>query len=161
MKKILLKVISGVALAVMMVLATEPIPASGQNGKGRRIEGTWRVEVTGRDCQSGAPIRTFSSLNTFLPGGSMLQASSGSSPARVSAGHGVWEHTRGQSFTNTLVVFRFNLDGTYAGTQKVTGDIELGGDSDEFTSTVSFETADPTGNVIATGCATAVGRRLE
>lgn len=165
MKKIYLKAISGVALAAILVLAATQIPASGQasgqNAKGRRIEGTWRVEVTLRNCQTGAEIATAPALNTFLAGGSMITTSAGVSPALLSTGHGVWEHAGGRSFINTVVLFRFNPAGTYVGTAKVTRNIELGDNSDEFTSTDFSEAADPNGNVIATGCATTIGRRFE
>lgn len=161
MKKISLKAISGVALGVLVVLAVTQIPANGNNGKGRRIEGTWRIERTAVNCQTGAAGSTTPALHTYLPGGSMLVTSGNISPARLSTGHGVWEHVGGRSFMNTIVFFRFNADGTYAGTATVTRNIELGDNFDEFTSTDSSELADPNGNVIATQCATAVGQRLE
>ena len=159
MKKIYLKAITGIALAVIVVLGAAQIPASGQNGKGRRIEGTWRVELTLRNCQTGAAIATQPGLNTFLAGGSML-SNPAVNPALGSTGHGVWEHVGGRSFTNTIVLFLFNPDGTYAGTVTVTRNIELGENSDEFTSTDSTVATDPNGNVIGTRCATTIGRRL-
>ena len=90
-----------------------------------------------------------------------MNATGAINPALLSTGYGVWEHAGGRSFTNTIVSFRFNPDGTYAGTQKVTRNIELDGSADEFTSTNSLEIADPAGNVIATGCSTETGHRLE
>ena len=160
MKKMSLKAISGVALAVILILAAAQIPASGQNGKGNRIEGTWRVTLTIRNCQTGAEISTVPALNTFIPGGSMIGTPS-QNPALLRAGHGVWEHNGGQSFTSTAIFFRYAPDGTFAGTQKVTRQIELAHGSDEFTSTDSFELADPNGNVVGSGCATGAGKRLE
>lgn len=88
-------------------------------------------------------------------------SNAGVSPALLSTGHGVWEFAGGRSFINTIVLFRFNPDGTYAGTATVTRNIELGENSDEFTSTDTAEAADPNGNVIETRCATTIGRRLE
>jgi hypothetical protein len=160
MKRMSMKAIAGVALAIILVLAASQIPAYGQDAKGRRIEGTWQVQVTTRNCQSGAAIATAPGLHSFLPGGSML-SNPAVSPAFLSTGHGVWEHVGGQSFTNTIVLFRFNPDGTYAGTAKVTRSIELGDNSDELTSTDKAEAVDPNGNLIETRCATAIGRRLE
>jgi hypothetical protein len=160
MKKLSLKALSGVALAIILVLVAAQIPAHGQNAKGRRIEGTWRVVSTLRNCQTGAPIAAQPVLNTFLAGGSMISDAS-VSPALLSTGHGVWEYAGGRNFTNTVVLFRFSLDGTYAGTATVTRKIELGDNPDEFTSTDTAEAADPNGNVIETRCATTTGRRLE
>jgi hypothetical protein len=161
MKKIHLTTISGLALAAMFVLTAAQVPASGQNGKGRRIEGTWRLEVTDRDCQTGVAIFTGPALHTYLAGGSML-SDPAVSPAILRTGHGVWEHAGGLGFTNTIVLFRFNLvNGAYAGTVTIRRNIELSENSDEFTSTDTAEAADPNGNVTGTRCATTVGRRLE
>ena len=170
MKKMNLTAISGAALAAVFVLAAAQIPASGQDAKmpaagqhakGRRIEGTWLVEVTSRDCQTGAAIFTAPVLTTYLAGGSML-SDPAISPAVLRTGHGVWGHAGGRSFTNTIVLFRFNpVNGAYAGTGTVRRNIELGEDSDTFTANDITESADPQGNPVGTGCATAVGRRLE
>lgn len=161
MKKVYLKGVTGLALAVILVLAAAQTPASGQNRKGRRIEGTWRIRTTLRNCQTGAELRTFPGLNTFLPGGEMIATGAPSSPALLSTGHGVWEHNGGRSFTNTVVFFRFNPDGTYAGIQKITRHIELGDNSDEFTTNDSVEFFDSGDNLISTGCVTGTGQRLE
>lgn len=83
-------------------------------------------------------------------------------PAVLRTGHGIWKHVGGQSFTNTIVLFRFNpVNGAYEGTVTITRDIELGVNSEEITSTDSAEAADPSGNVLGTRCATTIGRRLE
>lgn len=154
-----LRAISGTALAVILVLVAVQTPVSGQ-GKARRIEGTWSVHGTARNCQTGAEIATFLGLSTFVTGGSII-ATGAINPASLSTGHGVWEHAGGRSFTNTLVFFRFNPDGTFAGTQKVTRSIELGSGFDDFTSTNSVEIIDTAGNVIATRCSTEIGQRIE
>jgi hypothetical protein len=161
MKKISSKAISGVAMAVILVLAATQVPASGKNGLGSRIEGTWRVQLTFRDCQTGAAGPTVPTLNTFLEGGSMI-ATPSASPALVRTGHGVWKHAGGRNFINTIVFFGYNpTTGAFAGTQKVTRNLELEEGSDEFASTDSFEMTDPSGTVISSGCATATARRLE
>jgi hypothetical protein len=157
--RISLKAISIAALAIILMLGAAQIPASGQ-GKARRLEGAWRTQGTVINCQTGAAIRTFLGLNAFLDGGSMF-ATGASNPALTGTGYGVWEHAGGRSFTNTIVSFRFNADGTFPGTQKVTRNIELDGSGDEFTSTNSLEIADPTGLVTATACSTETGHRLE
>jgi hypothetical protein len=161
MKKTYLVATAGVALAVMLILAEAQTPAAGQKGQGRRIEGTWLVEITDRNCQTGEATGTIPALNTFLAGGSML-SNPAAPPAALRTGHGVWEHAGGRSFTNTVVFFRFNpLSGAYAGTVTLRRNIELGENSDQFTSTDKAEVADPSGNVLESRCATTVGRRLE
>jgi hypothetical protein len=160
MTKISFKSVSGAALAVTLLLVAAQIPAAGQNGKASRIEGTWRVALTIRNCQTGDGIITIPALNTFIPGGSMIGTSS-QNPLLIRAGHGVWEHNGGQNFTNTVIFFRYNPDGSFAGTQRVTRHIEVARGADEFTSSDSVELIDPGGNVVGTACASGTGQRLE
>jgi hypothetical protein len=105
-------------------------------------------------------IAPFLGLNAFMDGGSMF-ATGASNPALTSTGYGVWVHAGGRSFTNTIVSFRFNADGSFAGTQKVTRQIELDASADQFSSTNSIDIADAAGNVIATRCSTETGQRIE
>ena len=158
-KQISLRAISAIALPIILVLAAAQNSASGQ-GKAKRLVGTWRTQGTVINCQTGTQLATFRGLNTFLGEGSMV-ANGAINPALLSTGHGVWEHAGGRDFTNTIVSFRFNPDGTFAGTQKIKRSIELDGGGDEFTSVNSVELADPAGNVTFTGCSTETGHRLE
>ena len=161
MNRVSLKAISGLVLTVFLILIATQIAASGQDAKGRRIEGTWRVQVTPTNCQGGAGPISFPGKNTFLSGGSMIATGSTTAPFLLSTGHGVWEHTGGRTFVNTLEFFAYTQDHTYVGIQKVTRNIELSGDFDEFTSHDSFELIAPNGAVIGTGCSTVTGRRME
>src|SRR5215831_12429902 len=101
MKAIPIKAIGGIALAVLLLVAGAQTTVSG-SGKAHRLEGTWRTQGTAINCQTGATIRTFLGLSTFLSDGSNI-ATGASNPALISTGHGVWEHTEGGSFANTLV----------------------------------------------------------
>ena len=107
MKKISSKAISGVAMAVILVLAATQVSASGQNGEGssvsshaneRTIVGVWRTVVTVRNCQTGEPV-VFSSevYSLFNEGGTMAEygIGPGSSPALRSPGHGLWRREHG------------------------------------------------------------------
>ncbi|MGH9841656.1 MAG: hypothetical protein ACREEM_23130 [Blastocatellia bacterium] len=145
--------------------ATQPASQGGildvieriKQAQAQRLEGAWRVQVTIRNCQTGAALMTNQSLNTFSRGGSMVGTPAIPGVTLL----GVWQHTGGRSFTNTIVGFRFNPDGTYAGTGKTTRTIEIGDDFDEFTSNDSTESFDVNDNLIAKGCATTKGRRLK
>jgi hypothetical protein len=79
-----------------------PAQNGGENALGRRIEGTWLLQATLRQCDTGAeiPNSTFPALHTFLSGGAML-----SNPATsgLSTGHGVWTHTGGDTSKYWLV----------------------------------------------------------
>lgn len=126
------------------------------------IVGTWSVQVTLANCATGAEIpgATFPALNTFIAGGSML-SDPAANPALLRTGHGVWDYAGGRQFTNTVVLFRFNADGSYAGTQTIRRTISVSRDFNEFTARDTATTADPAGNVVATSCGIGRGRRLQ
>ena len=125
------------------------------------IVGTWEVQVALANCDTGAELGpVFPALNTFLSEGSML-SDPAQNPATLRTGHGVWAHAGGWEFTNTVVLFRFNTNGTYAGTQTVRRDITVSHDSDTFTARDIATTAAPDGTVTDVRCAIGRGRRLE
>jgi hypothetical protein len=66
-----------------------------------------------------------------------------------------------QGFTATFIFFRFNSDGTSAGTQRVTRKIILGANLDEFNAVGAIEIFDVSGNLIGTGCATETAQRFK
>jgi hypothetical protein len=161
MKNISRRAISVLALTAILVLAAVQIPASGQN-RARRIEGTWRVQVTPGSCQGVPGPVSFPGKNTFIPGGSFIATGSTTTPFLLSTGQGVWEHLGGRDFVAVYEFFAYTQDHVFVGTQKVTQNIELDPvDQDRFTSTNSFETIGPNGNVIGSGCATLVAQRME
>jgi hypothetical protein len=158
MKKIYVRTICCAAVALILVTAAIQISSSAQ-GKAKRLEGTWQLQGAIRDCQTGTEGAHFLGLNTFIAGGSMF-ATGATNPATGSIGYGVWEHNGGQSYVAVIISFRFNPDGSLAGTQKINKHMELTG-SDEFTSSNTLEIIDLAGNVIATRCSVETGRRLE
>ena len=85
----------------------------------------------------------------------------GSSPALRSPGHGVWQREHGwHDYSFTFTFYRYNASAVLLGSQRVTAALDLGS-SDEFVSRSVIEVLDLNDNVIATGCATAVGTRFE
>ena len=177
MKSRFVKSIYGVALMSVLILVgaaflapTLGVKAQQQDkqedqekseGQGRKLEGTWRVQVTIRVCQTGVAIRTFPSLVTFAQGGTMTETTSAASPALRGPGHGVWEHRGGRTYTSVMEAFTFNPAGIWTGTQRVTQTVELEHGSDEFNANASSEIFDANGVLLMTGCSTAVGTRLE
>ena len=131
--------------------------AGSQNG----LEGTWRVQVTVRDCQTGVALRTFPALFTFAKGGTLTATTAGQSPALFTPNLGVWEHTRGNTYSAVSEAFVFSPVGVWIQTHRLTRAIELDRDADEFTDTVTLEIFDTNRNVIATGCGTSAARRFE
>ena len=139
-------------------LLTAAQGADGGNSKSEGLEGTWFTQVTVRDCQTNAMLRVFPALNTFHRGETTTDTTTGFSPSQRSPGLGKWEKTGPHTFGATSLAFLFTPAGVPMGTQQLTHVIEMQGDGISFTSSVAiFDTA---GNVLSTGCATAVGRRI-
>jgi hypothetical protein len=148
---------AGLGLLSLLVLggATRTPAQSASAGK---LEGTWFTQVSIRNCQTGAVLRTFPALGTFAQGGTLVDTTTGFSPALRTPGHGSWEKTDGHSYRSVSVAFLFDAAGNWTGIQKLTQKIEV--QNDAFTSTATNEILDVNGNVVTTGCATAVGSRV-
>ena len=142
-------------------MAGIPAMPGAADSKARRLEGTWQVQVTLQNCQTGAALRTAPAFLTFAEGGTLVETTTVFSSAQRSPGHGFWEHTGGKTFKAVSKAFIFNPDGTWAGTQTLTQAIEFGDDPDVFNSNATTEIVAPNGNVILSGCATAVAHRME
>ena len=183
MKSRVLKTVCGTALVCALALAGTVFvtPAWGVGAKkpedqvksdpqARKLEGTWRVRIALRNCESGEPHFkdaqgnpiTFPALVTFARGGTLTSADSN---LFRSPGHGVWRHTGDHSYGALTEAFVFNNAGGLAGAQRITQVIEIGEDPDVFTARVTgeiFALANyPDGSPHTTTCATSVGRRME
>ncbi len=130
-------------------------------GSHHGLQGTWRVQVTIRDCQTGAIQRTFPALFAFATGGTVTNTTAGQLPALFTPGFGVWRHTGGDDYTAVLEAFVFGPAGVWIQTNRFTRDIELDRDADEFTDTIKLEIFDTNRNLIGTGCGTSIGTRFE
>src|SRR5262245_52708739 len=118
MKKMSLTAISGLAVAIALIVAEVPVFAQDA----QTLEGAWRVTVTIRNCQTGAPVRTVLALNTFVPGGSMFETANG---LLRSPSHGTWQKIAGHDYSATFIFFTFNPDGSWLGSNKITRTITL------------------------------------
>lgn len=131
--------------------------AGSQNG----LQGTWRVQVTVRDCQTGQALRTFPALFAFAKGGTLTATTAGQLPSLSTSNLGVWRHTDGHTYSAVSEAFVFSPAGAWTQTHRLTRVIEIGNDANEFTDTVALQIFDTNGNLIVTGCATSVGSRFE
>jgi hypothetical protein len=150
--------------AGILVLASGLLIARAQSedaGPHTGLEGTWRVQVTIRDCHTGVALRTFPALFTFAKGGTLSVTTAGQLPALSTTGFGVWRHTDGHAYSAVSEAFVFSTAGVWTQTHRLTRAIEIGNDEDKFTDTVALQIFDTNGNVIVTGCATSVGSRFE
>ena len=148
------------ALAVLLLAMFVPIWVSGQSGGGR-LEGTWNVQVTLRNCQTGAEIRTFASLTTFMFGGTTLDSTSGIPQALKTPGQGVWSHVSGNTYRFSFKSFSFDAGGNFTGSTKIIHEAVLDSNGMEYSSAGTAEVYDPNGNLILTGCSTTTATRFE
>ena len=149
-------------LAALVLMGSSSLtPAAGAaNAEANGLEGTWRMQVTSRDCASGTALRTFPAFLTFAQGGTLTETTAGFPPALRTPGHGIWSHLTGHSYRAVSEAFLFNPAGVWTGKQRLTQLIEIG-DQNEINSTATNEIFDTNGNTILTGCATAVGNAME
>jgi hypothetical protein len=149
------------------------------SASGAGLAGTWRVQVTLRDCATEAPLGTFGSLVTFNEGGT-LSESAGSLAFAIgqrSPGHGTWARRGGHTFRQrmiALILFETqpNLPGTptfdpslpitpgfFAGRQTVSHTVVLV-DANHLTSAGTNKFYKSNGEVYREGCSTAEGLRF-
>ena len=161
--------IVGVCGASVLSLAQFRPQADRGDPLASKLEGTWRVSVTLRNCDSGTTMPPFESLLTFARGGTLTGTTSSPDflPGQLSPDHGVWSPAGGHAFRaveEAFILFdspsRPNRHAFRSGTQRINQTIELKND-DEFTSSASTVYFDVSGTMVSTGCASAVGRRLK
>ena len=116
---------------------------------GKQLNGSWTTTIQLTDAPPGAPT-SFTALDTFLPGNSLLVSSSAPNPALRTLAHGTWVRTGDHSFASTFVWFRFDPTGQYIGTQRVSRAMVLAKDGTSFQASDIVEVISPTGAVLAT-----------
>src|SRR5262245_24735979 len=86
----------------VLLTAAQGVRAENQGAQGepesqaRNLEGTWRVQVTIRNCHTGEALgNPFPALVTFARGGTRTETTAGVSPAMRSPALGFWQHTSG------------------------------------------------------------------
>lgn len=150
-------------LASLLVLGSG-LTATAQSGNAESpngLEGTWRVQLTVSDCQTGQVLRTFPARFAFAKAGTLTVTTAGQFPALNTTGLGIWQHTNGHSYSAVSESFIFSPAGAWTSTSRLTRVIEVNNDGDEFTDTVALQIFDTSGNQIVTGCGTSVGSRMK
>lgn len=117
------------------------------------IEGLWSSQVTVTNCQTGAVMRSFAALNLFARGGTVMDTDS-QPPTGHGPGLGNWTNTGAGQYTSSFQFYRFNTDGSLAGSQQIARTITLAADSESFTSKLNVTALDTNGNSIGTACGT-------
>jgi hypothetical protein len=148
-------------LCLTPIVAHRAISQETNDSHGGKIEGTWRVQVTQRNCQTGAEIRRFPAMLTFAQGGTLTGTTTAFPVALRSPDQGIWSYRGGQTYRAESEAFLFNSSGTWVQTQRITQSIKLSANADTLSSNASIEFFDTSGNTMLTGCATAVATRME
>jgi hypothetical protein len=152
---------AGLVLAGMLFLGSGST-AGAQSADARSLnslEGTWRVQVTVSDCETGVVLRTFPALFAFAKGGTVTNTTAGQFPALFTPGFGVWRHTEGRTYAAVSEAFVFSPAGTWIQTHRLTRVITV--DGDEFTDKVALKIFDTSDNPIVTGCGTSLATRFK
>jgi hypothetical protein len=150
-------------------LAAGGAGAQPSAAEGRTVQGVWHVQVTIRDCASGAALAPpVNSLVTFAAGGTLHEsvAGGGFAPGQRSDGHGTWKHEGGHTYDQRFVsMITFTTGpgpgpGFEAGWMQVQHTVEvIDADHIESRGTNRFHRLN--GEVYRTGCSTATGTRFE
>ncbi len=161
---------SSVVLALILVgLLIQPFgrdAAARPNGEGR-LQGTWRVQINPINCQTGAPLPSFSALVSYARGGTLTEVMNPAAflPGQVTPGLGVWSHTQANAYKAVWEVFiLFDTPPTVPGfpfkrgVQRLMRDIEVHGDQMTFNGSSQF--LDTNGNLLAVTCASGTGTRF-
>jgi hypothetical protein len=124
------------------------------------VEGVWEGIVTVRDCTSGAPIFSLKTMNTFHRGGTITHTNNAAANTRA-VGHGVWKRAAGSgAYTMSFRAYRYNPDGTIAGSHKLTRTITMAADNNNVTATFTGQVLDQSDNVVQPLCGTDTATRL-
>ena len=160
------------ALAGATLLSTLWRVDATTQGEAKVLEGTWRVDVTPRNCISGdeIPGAAFKALITFAKGGTLNATTTNAqflppAGAKLSNDYGVWQRVGDHTFNTVSEFFVFNSSGVWLGTHRLTRTIEIA-DADTYSQTVTGAFLAPDGISPLPGfppnvCSTGVGHRLE
>jgi len=169
MKKQMLKAIGGASLAILMLAVFAQVLVSAQdndnqllrNGNERSLVGSWNLQVTLRDCQTGMEFVSFPAMNTYNQGGTTQQTAPPEPGFTFLPGHGVWSHQTGRRYSGAFQFFILNPDGTLARRTIVRSAISLGRNGNSYTSTDTAEVLNANGDLMFRACSTTTATRFE
>jgi hypothetical protein len=168
-KKQFLRATGGASLVILMlatfaqiwVSAQDKDNESAQNGNERSLIGSWNVQASIRDCQTGTVLVTFPAMLTFNQGGTMQETANDAAPLLRLPGHGVWSQHNGRRYSFAFQFFRFKPDGTFDGRNIIRSDVSFEQSGNRYTTTDTVEVLDANGDLITTACATSTATRFE
>ena len=124
------------------------------------VEGTWEAAVSVRDCTTNAVLFVGRSQAMAHRGGTWSQTDA-SPPTTRGVGFGTWKRdATAQNYTTRFRFIRYNADGSFAGTVRVTRVFTLSADGNTQTSINTSQTLDVAGTVLQNGCGSDVSTRV-
>jgi hypothetical protein len=160
MKRHFLRFGFGVSSVIVLVVAMTSAFGQGRQPGGTRLEGSWNVRVTTRNCQNGDPIRSFDSVTQFMQGGTLIDSTSGVPQALKTPGEGIWEHTTGMGYRFKIKSFGFDANNNYTGYTIIQHTAELNTAADAYESAGTASIYSPDGTLLVTLCSTTVATRM-
>lgn len=166
MKRNFVNIIGGTVLTFMVISIIAFGVVCGQNKSelqngGGRLEGTWDVRVAITNCQTGAEIRNFASVTTFMSGGTLLDSTSGTPQALKTPGQGVWRHVGGNTYQFSFKAFTFDGANNFTGWTIIRHQAVLDFRGNEYSSAGTAEIYAANGNQVGAGCSTTTAVRFE
>ena len=123
------------------------------------IEGVWEAVATVRDCTSNATLATFRGAQVLHRGGT-LSDTNGAATTTRGPGFGHWKRNDDGTYAVKFRFYRYNPDGTLAGSNVVSATRTLSPDANSYTATTRGEVRDMAGAVLSVTCVTDVGTRF-
>lgn len=143
----------------LIALLAQPVPTTNTTNQASLI-GSWEITAT-TDSALSADIST-PALATFTPEGSVIEADALElAPSRSTPGHGIWQLSPAvpNFFVRVTNIVARPITSQYA-KRILTMTIGLNSTGDEFSGAYSFEVVEPSGQVLASGTGTVLGRRM-
>lgn len=147
-------------VAALLIVIASSNHANAQARQG--LVGAWDMTIYFKDCTTGQVLRQRPGLISFMFGGVMQEFGTGQMiPRNRTDAQGNWAHVSAATYSSVAKAFRFNADGSFAGTAKLYRTIVLDPATDGFEASAESEIYDEAGTLIARGCADEVGTRLQ
>ncbi|HET6181152.1 MAG TPA: hypothetical protein VFE61_29815 [Candidatus Sulfotelmatobacter sp.] len=118
------------------------------------------MQITLNDC-AGHTIRSFPTLVAFNAGGTVTEASGGTSPALQTGGKGVWSHTTDSNYAFRFKDFTFNTSNVFTGWAIITGQTTVDETGYALGGPATVDIYNPSGVLVAHLCADAAGTRFD
>lgn len=148
------------AAATLLLIQACGGDAVAQASDADPVEGVWEAAVAVRDCTSNAVLFVGRSQAMAHRGGTWTQTDA-SPPTTRGVGFGTWKRdATAQNYTTRFRFIRYNADGSFAGTVRVTRVFTLSADGNTQTSTNTSQTLDAAGAVLQSGCGSDVSTRV-